>query len=77
MLPAALKPYGLAHAGEIAAREAPVLGLDAGFCRRYLSNVIRYDLGPAELAGLRRFRELCEECDLVPQRLSPLAALQA
>lgn len=72
------KEYGLAHAGEIAAREAPGLSLDAGFCRRYLSNVIRYDLGPAELAGLRRFRELCEECDLVPtQRLSPLAALQA
>lgn len=58
------KEYGLAHAGEIAAREAPLLGLDAGFCRRYLSNVIRYDLGPAELAGMRKFRELCEECGL-------------
>lgn len=60
------KEYGLAHAGEIAAREAPGLGLDAGFCRRYLSNVIRYDLGPAELAGMRKFRELCEELDLAP-----------
>jgi chorismate dehydratase len=60
------KEHGLAHAGEIAAREAPLLGLDAGFCRRYLSNVIRYDLGPAELAGLRKFRDLCEELDLVP-----------
>jgi chorismate dehydratase len=55
------KDYGLAHAGEIAAREAPALGLDAGFCRRYLSNVLRFDLGPQELAGLDLFRKLCEE----------------
>ena len=59
------KEYGLAHAGAIAQREAPRLGLDAGFCRRYLSNVIRYDLGPAELAGMRRFRELATELGLV------------
>jgi chorismate dehydratase len=57
------KEYGLAHAGEIAQREAEALGLDAGFCRRYLSNVLRYDLGPAELAGMKRFRELTEELD--------------
>ncbi|MFO0881420.1 MAG: menaquinone biosynthesis protein, partial [Gemmataceae bacterium] len=31
---------GLARAGLIAAREAPLLGLDAGFCRRYLSNIL-------------------------------------
>lgn len=68
------KEYGLAHAGEIAAREAPLLGLDAGFCRRYLSNVIRYDLGPAELAGMRKFRELCEECGLANNERQRLAA---
>ena len=33
------KEYGLANAGEIAQREAPSLGLDPGFCRRYLSNI--------------------------------------
>lgn len=65
------KEYGLAHAGEIAAREAPLLGLDAGYCRRYLSNVIRYDLGPAELAGMRRFRELVEELDGERRGASP------
>ena len=32
------KEYGLSHAGAIAQREAPALGLDAGFCRRYLDN---------------------------------------
>jgi chorismate dehydratase len=56
------KEYGLAHAGEIAQREAAELGLDPGFCRRYLSNVLRFDLGPVELAGMRKFRELVEEC---------------
>lgn len=55
------KAYGLAHAGRIAQREAAALGLDAGFCRRYLTHIIRYDLGPGELAGLRRFRELLNE----------------
>jgi chorismate dehydratase len=55
------KEYGLAHAGAIAHREAAALGLDPGFCRRYLSNILRFDLGPVELAGMRKFRELAEE----------------
>jgi chorismate dehydratase len=55
------KEYGLAHAGEIAQREAAVLGLDPGFCRRYLSNILSFDLGPVELAGMRKYRELVEE----------------
>jgi chorismate dehydratase len=55
------KEYGLANAGEIAQREAAALGLDPGFCRRYLSNILRYDLGPAELAGMRKFRELVDD----------------
>jgi chorismate dehydratase len=52
------KRLGLSRAGVIAAREAPKLGLDAGYCRRYLQNVIRYDLGPEERAGMERYREL-------------------
>jgi chorismate dehydratase len=61
------KEYGLAHAGEIAQREAPLLGLDPGYCRRYLANIIRYDLGPQELAGLRRYHELAAELGLAPK----------
>jgi chorismate dehydratase len=57
------KEYGLAHAGEIAQREAERLKLDAGYCRRYFTNVIRYNLGPVELAGMRKFREFVEELD--------------
>ncbi|HXD85385.1 MAG TPA: menaquinone biosynthesis protein [Urbifossiella sp.] len=50
------KEYGVANAGAIALREAPLLGLDPGYCRRYLETLIRYDLGEAELAGMRRFQ---------------------
>ncbi|MFM8274917.1 MAG: menaquinone biosynthetic enzyme MqnA/MqnD family protein [Gemmata sp.] len=60
------KEYGLASAGAIAQREAPLLNLDPGYCRRYMSNIIRYDLGPAELAGMNRYRELAAELGLVP-----------
>jgi chorismate dehydratase len=60
------KRRGLANAGQIAEREAARLGLGAGFCRRYLTNVIRYDLGPRELRGLQRFADLAAEIGLVP-----------
>lgn len=59
------KRLGVASAGPIAAREAKALGLDAGFCRRYLTNIIRYDLGPRELAGLQKFATYARELDLV------------
>jgi chorismate dehydratase len=59
------KEYGLAHAGKIAQREAVGLGLDPGYCRRYLSHIIRYDLGPQELAGMQKYRELAAELGLL------------
>lgn len=61
------KRRGLMRAGQLAAREAPRLGLDAGFCRRYLTNIIRYDLGPRELAGLTKYREYAAELGLAPR----------
>src|SRR5262245_6326566 len=52
---------GRRQVGAIAQHEAPRLGLDAGFCRRYLETVICFDLGPRELAGLQRYYEMaCE-----------------
>lgn len=59
------KERGLRQCGLIAQREAPLLELDAGFCRRYLQNIIDFDLGPAELAGLQRYYELASELGLV------------
>ncbi len=58
------KRRGIDNAGLIAAREAPHLGLDAGFCRRYLANIIRFDLGPRELAGLQHYYTLASELGL-------------
>lgn len=64
------KRLGLARAGVIAAREAPALGLDPGYCRRYLSNIIHYDLGSGELAGLDRYSTLAAELGLAPSGVS-------
>lgn len=61
---------GCLHLGEIAQQEAPRLGLDAGFCRRYLANIIRFDLGPREQAGLRHYYALAAELGLAPPGVS-------
>jgi chorismate dehydratase len=61
------KKRGCARIGRIAAREAPHLGLDAGFCRRYLANIIRFDLGPREQAGLEHYYGLACELGLAPR----------
>jgi chorismate dehydratase len=61
------KRHGLSRSGVIAAREADALGLDPGYCRRYFDTIIKYDLGDAELAGLRRFAELTSELGLAPK----------
>ena len=67
------KECGTARAGVIAHREAAALGLDPGYCRRYLTNIIRYDLGPAELAGLRRFHAEAARLGLAPPNSPRLA----
>jgi chorismate dehydratase len=58
------KRRGLARTGPIARDEAPQLGLDAGFCRRYLTNIIHFDLGPREQAGLHHYYMLASEAGL-------------
>lgn len=62
---ATAKERGCARCGEIAQREAPLLGLDAGYCRRYLTNIIHFDLGPREQAGLHHYYMLACELGLV------------
>jgi chorismate dehydratase len=56
----------LDNVGAIAQAEAGNLGLDAGFCRRYLETLLRFDLGPDELAGMQRFYELAIKYRLAP-----------
>src|SRR5262249_44336206 len=58
------KQRGCARLGQIAHEEAPKLGLDAGFCRRYLTNILHFDLGPREQAGLHHFYMLACELGL-------------
>jgi len=62
------KRRGLRRAGVIAQREAAGLGLDAGFCRRYLSDILHFDLGPRERAGLHHYYTLASELGLAPAR---------
>jgi chorismate dehydratase len=64
------KRLGCLEAGQIAQREAPLLGLDAGYCRRYLSNIIRFDLGPREQAGLLHYYKLATELGLARRGVS-------
>jgi chorismate dehydratase len=64
---AAAKEQGLARVAEISWQEAQRLGLDPAFCRRYLTNLIRFDLGPRELAGLEQYRQLAAELGYAPQ----------
>lgn len=61
------KRRGIENTGPIAAREATILGLDAGFCRRYLTNIIRFELGNRELAGMQRYYELASDLGLAPK----------
>src|SRR4051812_32907173 len=58
------KRRGLARVGQIAHDEAPRLGLDAGFCRRYLDNIIHFDFGAREQAGLHHYYMLACEAGL-------------
>jgi chorismate dehydratase len=63
------KRRGLARIGPIAHREAPLLELDAGFCRRYLQSIIQFDLGPREQAGLHHYYMLACELGLARRGL--------
>jgi chorismate dehydratase len=60
------KRRGCDRIGLIAHEEAPRLGLDAGFCRRYLQSIIQFDLGPREQAGLHHYYMLA--CELALAR---------
>ena len=57
---------GLAHADEIAEESAARLGLSQSECVDYLTRVLSYDLGAAEIAGLRRFAAESAAMGLAP-----------
>lgn len=72
-LPLALersRSEGLAHADELAATHGPRLGLDFATCYDYLTKVLSYDLGEAEVAGLRTFADMAARLGLAPEGVS-------
>jgi chorismate dehydratase len=83
-LPEALvrsRTEGLVHAREIAESQGPRLGLDVQKCFDYLTRALSYELGEAEVAGLRLFARKAallglapEEADLVFYNRPNLAA---
>jgi chorismate dehydratase len=69
-LPSALarsRDEGLAHADELARVHGPRLGLDFSTCYDYLTQILSYELGEPELAGLRRFAQMAARLELVPE----------
>jgi chorismate dehydratase len=67
------RDHGVAHLGEIAAREAArgQLGLNgeatAAAIDYYYRNSLRYAIGEEEMQGMLRFEELCRKYCLVPE----------
>ncbi|MGB2607423.1 MAG: hypothetical protein WBC80_00505, partial [Isosphaeraceae bacterium] len=45
----------------------PRLGLDFSTCYDYLTQVLSYELGEPELAGLSRFAQMAARLELVPE----------
>lgn len=69
-LPAALdacRRDGLAHADAIAREHGDRLGLGHDECLDYLTNVLSYDLGGPEMAGLRQFARRAAALGLAPE----------
>ncbi|MFO0814654.1 MAG: menaquinone biosynthesis protein [Gemmatales bacterium] len=64
------KRRGIENVAEIAWNEAQRLQLDPAYCRRYLTNIIKFDLGPQEWEAIHRFHTLAAELNLAPSGVS-------
>ncbi|MBL8829038.1 MAG: menaquinone biosynthesis protein [Planctomycetaceae bacterium] len=60
------RDFGLAHLDEIAAREAPLLGLTRPECLAYLRDNLYFFLGSRELRGLETYYQLALKLGLAP-----------
>jgi len=58
---------GLQNVREIAAREAPLLGIGEQLTYEYLTENLYFHLGPAERRGLQRYYELAAKQGLAPR----------
>lgn len=64
------KDEGVKHVREIAEQEGPALGLSVAECVQYLTEYIRFDLGPREIDGLNLFYREAARLGLVPEGVS-------
>jgi chorismate dehydratase len=64
---ATTRDQGVAHLDEIAAREAPKLGISVDLATRYLRDNVHFTLRDDELRGLHRFGQLCAQRGLVAE----------
>jgi chorismate dehydratase len=68
---AAARDLGEARAADIAAREAPRLGLSREMAEHYLTRNLHFRLGSAERSGLRLFYQLAAQHGLAPDGYEP------
>lgn len=68
---AAARDRGLRHLPEIAASEAPALGISIDLATRYLRDTLHFTLGADERTGLLRFRDLCAEYQIISHAFDP------
>jgi chorismate dehydratase len=64
---AAARDRGVEHLREIAAAEAPLLGIDTELAFHYLRDNLHFTFGREEFAGVERFARLCARRGLVPK----------
>jgi chorismate dehydratase len=62
----AARDRGLNNLAQIAAAEAPKLGIGTDLATRYLRDNLHFTFGGAEFRGLRRYAELCAARGLAP-----------
>lgn len=70
------KEHGQARIDDIVRRVSLPAGMDATSGRHYLSRVIQYDFGPAQMEGCLEFFARAFESGLVPRPPRPLAFLR-
>jgi chorismate dehydratase len=66
---------GMASTDTIVWRYAVPRGWPADLARQYLTRNLHYEIGPAELAGIRRFFDLAHECGILAAPPRPLVVL--
>jgi predicted solute-binding protein len=59
------REWGVTQTEAIAAEQAERLGCSVSLCRRYLTEIMDYDLGDQELAGLEEFANRCRRHQLL------------